>query len=185
MRPAVTSSDVPTMDFQPLPLVDGVLPEPALAEVTDVFASNIAFHRLSGDFPDPEHVRPEQVASELSAELRNPAAEVLLLRDRPDGLVGVVALLHEHPDPLDTYPWIGLLMIHSDLHGHGYGRQAVAMIENRFRAAGRGGVRLAVLENNTSALGFWTGLGYQEIDRRKDRSLGRACFVLQKVFQGG
>ncbi|GAA2151296.1 hypothetical protein GCM10009760_46510 [Kitasatospora kazusensis] len=173
------------MELQSLLLMDGVLPDPTLAEVTEVFASNVAFHRLSGDFPDPEQVRPDQVAAVLGAESQTPSSEILLLRDRTDALAGVVFLLHEHPDPADTFPWIGLLMTHRELHGLGYGRRAVELVEARLRAAGRGGVRLAVLENNTAALGFWTALGYREIDRRKDRELGRACFVLQKVFPGG
>ncbi|PWI45823.1 GNAT family N-acetyltransferase [Streptomyces sp. ICBB 8177] len=171
------------MHLVPLNPVDGALPEPQLTELTSVYASNVAFHRLSGDFPDPEHIDAAQVASSLAPDFAHPASEVLLIRDEPDRSVGVACLLHEHPDPLDTYPWIGLLLIHADFHGQGYGRVAVAHIEARLRTDGRDGARLAVLQNNPKALGFWTTLGYQEIDRRADRQAGRPCHVLHKQFQ--
>ena len=50
----------------------------------------------------------------------------------------------------------------------------------RFRAAGRTGVRLAVLENNPRALAFWTALGYEVVDHRTDHAADRPCAVLRK-----
>jgi ribosomal protein S18 acetylase RimI-like enzyme len=165
--------------LEPLEPVDGSLPAGLLAELTDLYASNAAFHRLSGDFPDPEDVRPEQVSSSINAELVHPASEVLLAR-AGNGLVGLAVTLAEHPDPLDTYPWIGLLMVHGKHHRAGFGRELAALVEDRLRGAHRDGVRLAVLENNPGALLFWTALGYRAIDRREDRQLGRPCVVLHK-----
>ncbi|GAA2468256.1 GNAT family N-acetyltransferase [Streptomyces macrosporus] len=167
------------MDLDLVP-VTGPLTGPTLADLTAVYASNPGYHRLSGDFPDPEHVTPDQVASALGEELENPDAEVLLLRDRARRPAGVACLLHRHPDPGDPYPWIGLLMIHGDHHGRGLGRAAAGLVEERLRTAGRAGVRLAVLENNPTAWAFWTALGYREIDRRRDRAGDRPCSVLHK-----
>jgi GNAT superfamily N-acetyltransferase len=168
--------------------VTGPLTPGLLAELTEVYASNADYHRISGDFPDPERVGPEQVASALGPELEHPAAEVLLLREvpeppgRPDRLVGVACVLHEHPDPLDPHPWIGLLLVRGDAQGRGYGRAAAGLLEDRFRAMGRDGARLAVLDGNPAALRFWTGLGYRVIDHRGDLHQGRPCSVLQKDF---
>jgi ribosomal protein S18 acetylase RimI-like enzyme len=53
-------------------------------------------------------------------------------------------------------------------------------VEDRLRAADRAAVRLAVLDDNQKALAFWTALGYEVIDRREDRQLGRPCAVLRK-----
>ncbi|WP_411977052.1 GNAT family N-acetyltransferase [Streptomyces solicathayae] len=61
-------------------------------------------------------------------------------------------------------------------------RRLAAAVEDRFRAAGRTGLRLAVLENNPRALAFWTALGYAETDRRPDRTLGRPCVVMRKAL---
>ncbi|MFJ5217803.1 hypothetical protein ACIP98_24170 [Streptomyces sp. NPDC088354] len=79
---------------------DGALPPGLLGELTALYASNAAFHRVTGDFPDPDRVTPEQVASALNAELTHPAVEVLLTRDSADGsLAGIAVTLAEHPDP--------------------------------------------------------------------------------------
>ncbi|MFF3638780.1 GNAT family N-acetyltransferase [Streptomyces sp. NPDC002250] len=158
------------------------LPGPLLTELTALYASNRAFHALSGDFPDPDDVRSEQVAAALADELAQPDAEVLLARSE-GRLVGVVITLARHPDPADPDPWIGLLMVDATEQGKGYGRRVAAAVEERFRAAGRRAVRLAVLENNPGALAFWTALGYEVVDHRRDHALGRPCAVLRKVLR--
>ncbi|MGI5470297.1 GNAT family N-acetyltransferase [Streptomyces sp. CA-132043] len=184
---------------------DGRLPDPLLDELTDLYASNAEFFALSGDFPDPYALRRDEVASSLNAELAHPAAEVLLARepgrattpasgrvttpgsgDRPPGrLTGLAATLTEHPDPIDPYPWIGLLLIHGDLHRSGHGSRLAACVEDRLRASGHDGVRLAVLDNNPGALVFWTALGYRAIDHRTDHAMGRPCTVLHKDLSTG
>ncbi|MGA5548630.1 GNAT family N-acetyltransferase [Streptomyces pseudogriseolus] len=158
---------------------DGDLPGPVLTEVTALYASNHAFHALSGDFPDPYDIRPEQVAAELARELADPHTEVLLAREK-GLLVGIAVTLAAHPDPADPDPWIGLLMVDASLHGQGHGRRLAGLVEDRLRAAGRTAVRLAVLEDNTRGLAFWTALGYTETARCRDRDLGRPCRVLRK-----
>ncbi|MFI8433639.1 GNAT family N-acetyltransferase [Streptomyces sp. NPDC079020] len=154
------------------------IPGPLLTELTALYASNRAFQQLSGDFPDPDDIRPEQVAAALADELAHPGAEVLLAR-AGGALVGVAVTLAHHPDPADPDPWIGLLMVDAGQHRSGYGRQLARLVEDRFRAAGRDGVRIAVLENNPRALAFWTALGYEVIGHRPDRQLGRPCAVLR------
>ncbi|WP_327422535.1 GNAT family N-acetyltransferase [Streptomyces sp. NBC_01527] len=160
----------------------GALPGPLLAELTALYASDPTFQQISGDFPDPHDIRSEQVAASLAEELVNPDTEVLLARTQ-GRLVGVVITLARHPDPADPDPWIGLLMVDARHHRSGYGRQLAGLVEERFRAAGRDGIRLAVLDNNPKALAFWTALGYEAIDHRRDRQLGRPCAVLRKPLK--
>ncbi|MEV7975998.1 GNAT family N-acetyltransferase [Streptomyces sp. NPDC086519] len=163
---------------------DHDIPAPVLSELTALYASNREFQALSGDFPDPDDIRPEQVAAELADELANPDVEVLLAR--AEGLlVGVVVTLARHPDPADPDPWIGLLMVDAGEHWKGYGRRIAGEVEQRFREAGRDAVRLAVLENNPKGLAFWSALGYEVIGRRPDRQQGRPCAVLRKELGTG
>ncbi|RPE42869.1 acetyltransferase (GNAT) family protein [Streptomyces sp. Ag109_O5-1] len=170
------------MILQPLSLQPGDdIPAPVLTELTALYASNREFQALSGDFPDPDDVRPEQVATALADELAHPDAEVLLARSE-GRLVGIAVTLARHPDPADPDPWIGLLMVDATVQRQGYGRRIAAAVEDRFRAADRTAVRLAVLDNNPGALAFWTALGYRVIDHRGDRQLGRPCAVLRKVL---
>ncbi|MFF5372011.1 GNAT family N-acetyltransferase [Streptomyces sp. NPDC013187] len=161
------------------PLPTAPLSGPLLAELTALYASNHEFHTLTGDFPDPKDIRPEQVAAALSEEREQPGTEILLARSF-GRLIGIAVTLAHHPDPADPDPWIGLLMVDAQLHGQGHGRRLAALVEDRFRAAGRSAVRLAVLVNNPKALAFWTALGYQVADHREDLRHGRPCTVLRK-----
>ena len=166
------------LDLLPL-AADHDIPAPLLTELTALYASNRAFHALSGDFPDPDDIRPEQVAVALADELANPHVQVLLARSA-GRLVGVVITLAHHPDPADPDPWIGLLLVAADEQRKGYGKELATLVENRFRSAGRAAVRLAVLDNNPKALTFWTTLGYEAIGHRRDLQLARPCAVLRK-----
>ncbi|WP_372443732.1 GNAT family N-acetyltransferase [Streptomyces adelaidensis] len=165
---------------------DGTIPGRLLAELTALHASNRDFYSLSGDFPDADDIRPEQVGAAMAVELANPDVEVLLAREdsRSGGpLLGVVITLARHPDPADPDPWIGLLLVAAGAHRQGYGRELAGLVEERFRRAGRGAVRLAALDNNPGALAFWTSLGYEVIARRGDRQLGRPCAVMRKPLR--
>ncbi|MET9549564.1 GNAT family N-acetyltransferase [Streptomyces sp. NPDC006627] len=167
------------MILEPLTAVDGALPGHLLTEVTALYAANREFSALSGDFPDPDGIRVEQVAKALADELAHPDAEVLLARSE-GRLAGVVITLARHPDPADPDPWIGLLIAAAEPHRTGVGRELVRLVEDRLRAAGHAAVRLAVPENNPAALRFWTALGYLVIGHREDRAPHRPCAVLRK-----
>ncbi|MCX2184235.1 GNAT family N-acetyltransferase [Streptomyces sp. SKN60] len=155
------------------------LPGPLLTELTALYASNEEFQQLSGDFPDPDRILPEQVAAALADELAHPDAEVLLARSE-GRLVAIAITLAHHPDPAEPDPWLGLLMVHAGAHRAGFGRRLAAYVEDSFRSRGRAGLRLAVLENNPRALAFWSSLGYEETARRPDLAHGRPCVVMRK-----
>ncbi|MGW0059388.1 GNAT family N-acetyltransferase [Streptosporangium sandarakinum] len=160
---------------------DGVLPEPLLTELTALHSANREFFAISGDFPDPDDIRPEQISASLSEELVNPDTEVLLCRTEAGGpLAGIAITLAHHPNPADPDPWIGLLLIDGRMHRSGYGRALTGAVEERFRAAGRTAVRLAVLDANTKGLAFWSALGYEVLDHRPDLQHGRPCTVMRK-----
>ncbi|GAA4913377.1 GNAT family N-acetyltransferase [Streptomyces coeruleoprunus] len=170
------------MIVEPLELgEEGALPGPLLTELTELYASNQEFQQLSGEFPDPDDIRPEQVAASLAEELAQPHAEVLLARSA-GRVIGISVTLAHHPDPDDPDPWIGLLMVHARDHRMGFGRELAEIVEKRFRALGRTGVKLAVLDNNRKAIAFWRAIGYKEVDRRKDLKLGRDCIVMRKAL---
>lgn len=158
------------------------VPPPLLARLTALYASNHEFHALSGDFPDPDGITPEQVAAALEGELAHPDAEVLLAHDAGQ-LVGIAVTLAHHPDPADPDPWIGLLMVDAAARRRGHGRRIAQSLEDRFRATGRTALRLAVLDANPDGLAFWTALGYELVDRRPDLQHGRPCAVLRKPLR--
>ncbi|MGW1882886.1 GNAT family N-acetyltransferase [Streptomyces sp. NPDC001970] len=148
-----------------------------IAEVVDLYASNPEYCRAAGEY-DPENVRADRVEADLREEAGTEGCDVLLARDAQGQLVGLLCLLDRHPT--DGYPWIGLLLVHGSLHRKGIGRLLVNLVEKQLRSKRRNGIRLAVLENNPSALTFWSSLSWQEIDRRADNRHGRPCIVMHK-----
>ncbi|MEE1755641.1 GNAT family N-acetyltransferase [Streptomyces sp. SP18CS02] len=171
------------MIVEPLePGEDGALPGPLLTELTELYASNQEFQQLSGDFPDPDDIRPEQVAASLADELAQPDSEVLLARSA-GRVIGISVTRAHHSDPDDPDPWIGLLMVHAQDHRAGFGRELAEIVEKRFRALGRTGIRLAVRDTNQKAIAFWTALGYREAERRPDPgAAGRERVVMRKAL---
>lgn len=75
-----------------------------------------------------------------------------------DTYIGVIDYLMENPK--DHFPWLGLLMIHSDYQGYGFGVQAFTIYENEMRKRGVNQVRLGVLSENKMAVRFWESLGF-------------------------
>jgi GNAT superfamily N-acetyltransferase len=148
-----------------------------IAEVVGIYASNPEYGRTSGEY-DPAVIQPRQVEAGLREDTDTGGFDVLLARDVQGQVVGLVSILRQHPR--DGYPWIGLLMVHGDRRRNGNGRLLAGLVEERLRSRGWNGVRLAVLENNPTALAFWSSLGWQEIDRRPDTQHGRPCVVMHK-----
>ncbi|MBP0934941.1 GNAT family N-acetyltransferase [Streptomyces goshikiensis] len=169
------------MILQPLVPADGALPGPVLTEIAALYATNHAFFELSGDFPDPHRITARQVAAALADELAHDGAEILLARSA-GRLTGLAATLAHHPEADDPDPWIGLLLIDATAHRQGLGAAVAALVEERFRAAGRDGVRIAVLDNNPRALAFWRAQGYTVLRHGEDRELKRPCTVLRKAL---
>lgn len=80
-----------------------------------------------------------------------------------DELVALADVLDGWPD--DATAYIGLLQVRGDQHGRGVGRELHELLLDRF---GRDRPwRLAVVEANAQALGFWRRLGYRETGERK------------------
>ncbi|TRV81488.1 GNAT family N-acetyltransferase [Streptomyces sp. 130] len=148
-----------------------------IGEVVALYASNPAYWRAAGEY-DPRDIQAAKVEADLRGEAATEGGEVLLARDGEGRLAGVVCLLDRHPK--DGLPWIGLLMVDGHSRRTGLGRRLAGLVEERFRAEQRSGIRLAVLENNPDALAFWSSLGWQEIDRRQDLAHDRPCIVMHK-----
>ncbi|WP_042455683.1 GNAT family N-acetyltransferase [Neobacillus dielmonensis] len=75
-----------------------------------------------------------------------------------DTYIGVLDYLEENPN--DQFPWLGVLMIHADYQGFGFGEQAYALFENEMIKRGFNTVRIGVIKENLKAKQFWEKLGF-------------------------
>lgn len=87
-------------------------------------------------------------------------------------LVGTADVLHGYPAADIAY--IGLLLIRQSFHGRGLGRSSVECIKSLAREWGCSRIRLAVVEDNFSVVGFWVKCGCSDTGRRSFYECGTA-----------
>lgn len=138
---------------------------PDLVEATELFTGKRAF-----DLSDVEMYLWQAMARDNSQCLAIKLSET-------GELVGTAVLLTPHPD--EAFPWIGLLLISSELQGKGLGTEAVTAIEKHLVKQRWQEVRLNILQAIPRVRHFWERLGYTVLGERLD-SNGRPCWILSK-----
>lgn len=83
-----------------------------------------------------------------------------------DSVVGVLDLLEGYPD--ETSLWIGLLLVHSDLHGKKIGSGITNAVLKAAKMLGYKSVQLGVIENNAGGLAFWKRQGFNFARQHKN-----------------
>ena len=144
--------------------------EPITADCVDdivsVVRSNPTFltlQRGSGERAqrfDREVLKRDISRADADPDLRH---LVVLLRETRE-LVGWAELLVDHRR--DRVPWVGLLELHANQQGRGFGREAAHAFLDWARRSGATALRLGVDDGNDSAMGFWNHLGFMAVDRR-------------------
>ncbi|WP_045523892.1 GNAT family N-acetyltransferase [Neobacillus niacini] len=125
-----------------------------------------------------ENGSAQRELSELEEEFLNPETISVFIK-LDDTYIGVMDYLMENPK--DQYPWLGLLMIHGDYQGFGFGAQAYALYESEMRNRGLERVRIGVIKENVMANQFWESLGFLYIKTAKS-DYGKEIFVYEKNF---
>ena len=68
-------------------------------------------------------------------------------------IIGVMDLIEKYPN--EAAFWIGLLLIHGDMHSKKIGSTIVNAVLNAAEAGGYKSAQLGVIENNVGAITFW------------------------------
>jgi len=95
--------------------------------------------------------------AEIEKELLNTNTTSAFIK-LDDTYIGVIDYLLENPR--DHVPWLGLLMIHGDYQGYGFGAKAYGLYELEMQQRGLDRIRLGVLEENIKAQRFWLSMGF-------------------------
>jgi RimJ/RimL family protein N-acetyltransferase len=125
-----------------------------------------------------ENERAQRELEEIEEEFLNPVTISVFIK-LDDTYIGVMDYLMENPK--DQCPWLGLLMIHSDYQGFGFGAHAYALYESEMRNRGLQRVRLGVIKENVKAKQFWESLGFLYIKTALSEN-GKEIFVYEKDF---
>lgn len=107
-------------------------------------------------------------------------------RDADDQLIAVVNIA---ADLLAAGVWhIGLLLVHTRLHGSGLARRLHAELEAWAVSKGAQWLRLTVVVGNAKAQRFWPKLGYVQVRTREGITMGRQVNTVSiqvKALAGG
>lgn len=72
-------------------------------------------------------------------------------------------------NPRDGFPWLGLLMIHGDYQGYGFGTNAFVLFEEQIKSRENiDALRLGVLIDNHQAKEFWKSHGFSYVENKKN-----------------
>ncbi|MBO9129332.1 GNAT family N-acetyltransferase [Bacillus sp. 165] len=106
-----------------------------------------------------ENGEPIRTDEELKEEfLHSDSDRVTYFIKADDTYIGLLDYM-EHNER-DGYPWLGLLMIHHDYQGYGYGTNAYYALEAILKEKGKTALRLGVLPTNEKAHAFWKSIGF-------------------------
>lgn len=114
--------------------------------------------------------------SDMEEEFMNPDTTSVFVK-LDDTYIGVLDYLMENPN--DQHPWLGLLIIHGDYKGYGFGSQAYALYENEMCNRGVKNVRIGVIKENEKARRFWESLGFLYIKTAIWKN-GKEIFIFEK-----
>ncbi|MCM3118053.1 GNAT family N-acetyltransferase [Neobacillus sp. MER 74] len=104
-----------------------------------------------------ENGKEARTLADMEEEFLNPNSISAFIK-LDDTYIGIIDYLLENPK--DHYPWLGLLLLHGDYQGYGFGAQAFAVYENEMLKRGKKIVRIGVLKENLRAQRFWEALGF-------------------------
>ncbi|PEJ56648.1 GNAT family N-acetyltransferase [Bacillus sp. AFS002410] len=96
-----------------------------------------------------------------------------------DTYIGLVDFLKLNPK--DGFPWLGLLMIHNDYQGYGFGTNAFLLFEELLLKRSIHGLRLGVLLSNQQAKTFWQSQGFTFVENRTNTD-GIEVEVYEKLY---
>lgn len=125
-----------------------------------------------------ENGRAQRELAEMEDEFLNPATSSVFIK-LDDTYIGVMDYLMENPK--DQCPWVGLLVIHGDYQGFGFGTQAYALYESDMRKRGLVRTRIGVIRENVKSKQFWKSLGFLYIKTALSEK-GKEIFVYEKNF---
>ncbi|KQL38015.1 hypothetical protein AN960_13700 [Bacillus sp. FJAT-25509] len=118
----------------------------------------------------------EELMKEYYSSSHQTETYFIKLDDTYIGLIDFLAL-----NPKDGFPWLGLLMIHNDYHGFGFGTNAFILFEEILIKRNIHRLRLGVLITNQQAKSFWKTHGFKYVENKTNAD-GIEVEVYEKVF---
>lgn len=101
----------------------------------------------------------EHLRQEITETSQIPSGMWITLHDR-EQLIGIAYILVQ--SPYDAKSWIGTLVIHADWQRHGYGTEAVQLLESYLHSNHISSLHVGIVAEHDTALRFFGRLGYEQ-----------------------
>lgn len=113
-------------------------------------------------------LRPAPMDADHAGEIDRGEAFVI---DRDDVVTGVIVLVRG-----DDHLMIENVAVEPSHHGHGLGTQLLEFARGYAQDKGLSEIRLYTHELMTENISFYRGLGFQEVERRREHGFARVFF---------
>ncbi|QED46879.1 GNAT family N-acetyltransferase [Cytobacillus dafuensis] len=117
----------------------------------EIVNSNQAYNQL-------EHGKERRTLEDVKEEFINDKTKSQFIK-LDDTYIGIMDYLLMNET--DQCPWLGLMMIHGDYQGFGFGTQAYLRFEKEMLEKGLSVIRIGVLKENYNARRFWELIGFE------------------------
>lgn len=159
---------------------EGMLREMHFEEITkETLYIALEIINSNKDYNLLENGAAERTIAEIEEEfINNKTISVFIKLD--DTYIGVIDYLMDNPK--DHSPWLGLIIIHSDYQGYGFGAQAYTLYENEMLNQGVKHIRIGIIKENLKAKQFWESNGFLYI-RSAIQENNREIYIYEKRFE--
>jgi len=125
-------------------------------QIFEVYDTNQDFfHLVQGEKATIESSINDMVAVPPNCDIEQ---KIYISIWKNDKVIGILDVIEGFPDP--TSFWIGLLLIHGEMHGKKIGSRIVDAVLNAAKVTGYKTSQLGVIENNTKGIAFWQNCGF-------------------------
>lgn len=134
--------------------------------------------RSNHDYNMLENGKPDRTEDEIRAEVFREETESYLIK-ADETYIGCLDFMPENKK--DGKPWLGLLMIHGDYQGYGYGTSAYYEFEQSLIERKVSLLRLGILDQNGKAIRFWERNGFTAYRKTEHAGKDITCYEKQLI----
>ena len=121
----------------------------------EVYATNPGYFQFFGKLADDESILSAMLSVPDGFNIEDKFYAALCLDGKA---IAIIDLLAGYPNKGDL--WLGLLLVHGNMHGKGLGAIITNGVVQGAKWAGFDNLRLGVIEANTDAVRFWEKMGF-------------------------
>jgi RimJ/RimL family protein N-acetyltransferase len=134
-----------------------------LEDLLAAYTSNPAYLALTeGSHGEPGRYDRGMLERDFTLAQMTPGRHMLsVVAKDGSGVIGVLDWMERNPS--DSYPWIGLVMVHGERQREGLAAEAVEGLLDHLRGRGMRAVRAGVIERNPAGRALMERLGFARV----------------------